>query len=189
MREIITTDRLTLRRPAHADAPVMARLLNDPDILRMTASLPQPFFTLAAEFWIMKQTADWQRGLSYAYVITNQNDGFMGVMDLFTNCDGDWEIGYWLARDYWGHGYITEAASAVISEGFRVFDLAFVDAGYFVDNPASGRVLDKLGFISKNEPSNLYSVARAQRCAGIELRLGRKTAMNKFGFEDKQAIS
>jgi len=113
----------------------------------------------------------------------------MGVMDLFTNCDGDSELGYWLARDYWGHGYITEAAAAVLLEGFSALSLPYIDAGYFVDNPASGRVLDKLGFVSKNAPSNLYSVARAARCAGIELRLGRKTAMNKFGVEHIQALS
>ena len=189
MREILKTDRLTLRRPAHDDAPVMARLLNDPDILRMTASLPLPYFTLAAEFWIMSQTSDWQRGISYAYIITDEAGNFMGVMDLFTNSDGDREIGYWLARAYWGHGYITEAAIAVLAEGFSSLALPYIDAGYFIDNPASGRVLDKLGFVSKNAPSNLFSVARAERCAGIELRLGRKTAMNRFGFDNTQAAS
>lgn len=176
MRNQIKTERLVLRRTRNSDAQTMARRINEPDILRMTATLPMPYFALTAEFWLMRATADWCQGNSFAYAITRTDDSIMGVVDLFKNSEGDWEIGYWIGKEFWGEGYMPEAAKALLSEGFRVFDVPYIDAGYFEDNPASGRVLEKLGFIDKNEPSNLFSVARGERYVGIELRLRRNTA-------------
>ena len=178
MRDILKTERLVLRKPVLADATRMSDLMSDPDITRMTATIPYPFIPLAAEFWIMRQKSNWERGLSYGYAITENGGDIMGVMDLFTNGDGDREIGYWLGKPYWGKGYITEAARAIIDEAFARFEIDYIDAGYFYDNPASGRVLDKLGFERKEMGSNLYSVARGERAAGIELRLHRPTPIN-----------
>ena len=176
MRNEIQTERLTLRRTRNSDARVMASRINDPEILRMTATLPMPFFSLSAEFWLMRSAANWRQGNSFAYAITGQDDSMMGVVDLFKNDQDDWEIGYWIGKDFWGKGYMPEAAKGLLGEAFRVFDVPYIDAGYFADNPASGRVLEKLGFVDKNEPSNLFSVARGERYEGIELRLPRNTA-------------
>jgi len=176
MRDHIQTERLTLRRPRLSDARTMARRINDPDILLMTVTLPMPFFTLTAEFWLMRATANWRRRQSYAYAITSTDDSLMGVVDLFKNEHDDWEIGYWLGKEFWGKGYMPEAAKALLTESFYTLDMPYIDAGYFEDNPASGRVLEKLGFVAKNETSHLYSVARGQRFTGIELRLARNTA-------------
>ncbi len=175
MRQHIQTKRLTLRRPRLSDAKMMAKHLNDPDILRMTASLPMPFFTLSGEFWLMRAAANWRRGHSYAYAITRGDDSLMGVVEVFKNHKDDWEIGYWLGKTFWGKGYMQEAAKALLYESFHALDMPYIDAGYFKDNPASGRVLEKLGFIAKNINSNLYSVARGKRYTGIELRLPRHT--------------
>ena len=177
MRETLKTENLVLRRPVMTDATRMANLLSDPDIVRMTASIPYPFFPISAEFWIMAHRANWNRGISFGYAITKDGGDLMGIMDLFTNSDGDREIGYWIGRPYWGNGYITEAAQALIDEAFSTFDIPFIDAGYFYDNPASGRVLKKLGFVEKEMGSNLYSIARKERAAGIELRLTRPASI------------
>jgi RimJ/RimL family protein N-acetyltransferase len=176
MRNEIKTERLMLRRTRNSDAQTMACRINNPEILRMTATLPMPYFTLTAEFWLMRASADWRRGESFAYAITAEDDSMMGVVDLFKNDQNDWEIGYWIGKEFWGHGYMPEAAKGLLRESFRVFDTPYIDAGYFADNPASGRVLEKLGFIDKNEPSNLFSVARGKRSQGIELRLPRTMA-------------
>lgn len=178
MRNILNTERLVLRRPVLTDAALMSQLMCDPDIVRMTATIPYPFIPLAAEFWIMRQRSNWERQLSYGYAITKDGGEIMGVIDLFTNGDGDREIGYWLGRPHWGNGYITEAAKVLVDEGFASFDIPYIDAGYFYDNPASGRVLEKLGFQRKEMGSNLYSVARGERAAGIELRLPRPATIN-----------
>jgi RimJ/RimL family protein N-acetyltransferase len=173
MRETLNTERLVLRQPVITDAANMSTLLTDKDIVRMTCTIPYPFVALAAEFWIMQHAASRRLGNSYGYAITKDGGDIMGVMDLFTNGEGDKEIGYWIGRPYWGNGFITEAAQAVLDEGFRTFDVDYIDAGYFYDNPASGRVLEKLGFERKDMGSNLYSVARGECAAGIELRLPR----------------
>ena len=183
MRNTLNTERLVLRQPVLTDAERMSELMSDEDIVRMTASIPYPFIPLAAEFWIMRQASDWRRGNSYGYAITQDGGEIMGVMDLFQNGDGDKEVGYWIGRPYWGNGYITEAAQAVLDEGFRSFDIDYIDAGYFYDNPASGRVLEKLGFVRKEMGSNLYSVARGERAAGIELRLPRPTTIKPIKSE------
>ena len=173
MRETLNTERLVLRQPVITDAVRMSALLTDEDIVRMTCTIPYPYLPLAAEFWIIQHAANRRLGNSFGYAISQGGGEIMGVMDLFTNGDGDKEIGYWIGRPYWGNGFITEAAQAVLDEGFRTFDVDYIDAGYFYDNPASGRVLEKLGFERKEMGSNLYSVARGERAAGIELRLPR----------------
>jgi len=146
-----------------------------------------PFFALAGEFWLMRATANWRRGQSYAYAITGTDDSLMGIVDLFKNEDNDWEIGYWLGKEFWGKGYMPEAAKALLTESFHTLDIPYIDAGYFEDNPASGRVLEKLGFVSKNVSSNLYSVARGERFTGIELRLVRNTALRWNETTHRQA--
>ena len=177
MRDRIHTERLTLRPPRLSDAKTMARRINDPDILRMTATLPMPYFSLVAEFWLMRAAANWRRGVSYPYAITSENDEIMGVVELYKNENNDWEIGYWIAKKFWGMGYMPEAVKALLSEAFHTLDMAYIDAGHYNDNPASGRVLEKLGFIAKNHTSNTYSVARSQRFTSIEFRLYRNTAL------------
>jgi RimJ/RimL family protein N-acetyltransferase len=59
---------------------------------------------------------------------------------------GELELGYWIARPYWGRGYATEAGRAVIDHARHSLRLPRLSAGHFIDNPASGRVLAKLGF-------------------------------------------
>ena len=183
MKEILNTERLVLRQPVITDAARMSQLLTDEDIVRMTCSLPFPYIPLAAEFWVMQNAANRRLGTSFGYAITKDGGDLMGVMDLFTNSEGDREVGYWIGRPYWGNGYITEAAQAIIEEGFRTFDIDYIDAGYFYDNPASGRVLEKLGFERKDEGSHLYSVARGEKAAGIELRLPRPATIKPVTAE------
>lgn len=187
MREVLTTDRLILRQPTLDDASTMAKLLNEKEIVNMTASLPHPFLSLSAEFWIMRQYANWQRGIEHDYMITHDGN-IMGVMGLFENKVGDKEIGYWIGKPYWGKGYITEAANSLVAESFSHFSIPYIDAGYYEDNPASGRVLEKLGFVSKNETSNLYSIGRGASALGIELRLHRKTAMNVLKQQEAEYL-
>ena len=58
----------------------------------------------------------------------------------------DWEFGYWLGKPYWGQGYATEAGGRVVAFAFEELKAERLNAGWFHDNPASGRVLAKLGF-------------------------------------------
>jgi len=87
------------------------------------------------------------------------------------SADGDAvELGYWLAREHWGKGYATEAARAVISVA-RVLGYKRLVAGHFFDNPASGRVLRKVGFRPTGRIRQQFSLARGMDVASVEHEL------------------
>ena len=77
------------------------------------------------------------------------------------------ELGYWLARSFWGRGYATEAARGLL-EFARLLGHRMVAAGHFVDNPASGRVLRKLGFQPTGETRERFSCARGREVPSLE---------------------
>ncbi len=69
-----------------------------------------------------------------------------GCCGLHLRESGLFELGYWLGRPFWGHGYATEAARKLAGFAFSRLKATQLTAGYFHDNPASGRVLEKVGF-------------------------------------------
>jgi RimJ/RimL family protein N-acetyltransferase len=84
--------------------------------------------------------------------------------------DDEVELGYWIARDYWGRGYASEAARAVLSLAKTLGHRALV-AGHFIDNPASGAVLRKIGFVATGRVRNRFSLARGYETQSVEHRL------------------
>jgi RimJ/RimL family protein N-acetyltransferase len=83
---------------------------------------------------------------------------------------GEVEIGYWLARPWWGRGYATEAARGVLSVA-RTLGHRHLVAGHFIDNPASGAVLRKLGFTPREQRAHRYCLARGCDVISIEYNL------------------
>ena len=77
------------------------------------------------------------------------------------------ELGYWIARRHWGRGFATEAGRAVLAMA-RTLGHARIAASHFLDNPASGRVLAKLGFRATGRTIRRWSCARGQAVAGTE---------------------
>ena len=69
-----------------------------------------------------------------------------GCVSLGVNKQNHWaELGYWIGKPYWSKGYCTEAAGALLDYGFKVLELNRIQARHLVSNPASGRVMQKLG--------------------------------------------
>jgi RimJ/RimL family protein N-acetyltransferase len=91
----------------------------------------------------------------------------IGSAGLGRKDDGGVELGYWIARPYWGRGYATEAARAVL-EIARLLGHGRVLAGHFVDNPASGRVLRKAGFRPLGGTRRRFSAARGLEVESVE---------------------
>ena len=160
MRDIIQTQRLDLRRPEDADASALARFINDFEVARQTGSIPHPYTRWHAEFWLTVQTANLRRRLEQAYVI--ERDGtLIGSVALYRpRTDMPFSIGYMLAREAWGHGYMSEAVAAVMDEAARN-EVESVVAAVFTDNSASAKVLRKLGFARTGE-SRSFSMARME---------------------------
>ena len=135
----LQTARLVLRAPRADDASPIAVLANDLRVAAMTARLPHPYSEADAEQFIAKAGAS-------TFTVTLAGGPPIGV------CGIDWsrgerpELGYWFGAPYWGHGYATEAARAVIDHAFDEPAVEALVAGARVSNPASRRVLEKCGF-------------------------------------------
>jgi RimJ/RimL family protein N-acetyltransferase len=154
------TARLALRPLEMADAGWIARGASNPKVARMTASISHPYPPLAAELFILSMhSAEALRG-DRVRAVTRRIDGVpLGLMGLHPRADGAWELGYWLDEAHWGRGYATEAGTALLAEA-DALGLGPVVAGHYADNPASGRVLEKLGFAYTGEVEDAFSMGR-----------------------------
>lgn len=165
--ERIETPRLVLLKPQLRYGSDFSAGMNDPVVSRNTASFPQHVPELAGEFWMMKARANFDRGISYPYLITDkESDALYGVMDIFTNKSGAREIGYWIARPAWGRGFATEAGHAVIISVSSHTKITQIEAGAFYDNPGSFHVLEKLGFKYVGDAAPLFSLSRGRADPG-----------------------
>jgi len=169
LQETLKTERLILRQLKDSDAIALSKYGSDFDIARMTGSFPHPFPLLSAEFKIMHLRSMQRRGLAYPYVITLKGqDELIGIVDLFRKTIEDsFEIGYWVARPFWGQGYAAEAGEVVLREADLHLDTSTIRAGVFTDNPASFRVLEKLGFEPTGERDMYFSTARMEKAESV----------------------
>jgi RimJ/RimL family protein N-acetyltransferase len=140
---VLETARLTLRAPSLADAKVIAALVNDRRIAENTASIPHPYGIADAEAFIRHVSGS---ETDTAFVITLADETPIGGCGLKRDRGKAPEIGYWLGVPYWGKGYATEAARALIDHAFGDLGLDLLEADARVSNPASRRVLEKCGF-------------------------------------------
>ena len=153
----IETDRLKLRRLRVADGARVSELSNDLAVACMVARIPHPHPVVAAEGFILILRAREHLGRDHVFGIELKDEGLIGVIGAHRGEGLQHEVGYWLGRAYWGRGFASEALSAFLSEAVALGPL---EAGHFVDNPASGRVLEKAGFIYAGETVSQFSMGR-----------------------------
>jgi RimJ/RimL family protein N-acetyltransferase len=128
-------------------------LAGDERIAATTLHIPHPYQPGMAESWIESCLKASQDGNHFTYaVIASVIDSLVGVCSLMRNPEHKIaEIAYWIGVDYWNTGYGTEAAKAIIEEAFETLDINKVYAAHFSDNPASGRLMQKLGMKKEAE--------------------------------------
>ena len=145
----ITTDRLILRRLELTDALIIQQLAGTREVAEMTLLVPHPYPDDAAELFIRSTWAKAEGGTDFTFAIIRKDESsFVGVIGLHGNATHNRaEIGYWIGVPYWGNGYATEAAKAVIALGFETKHYNRICAGYLTKNPASRRVQEKAGMI------------------------------------------
>lgn len=158
---VITTPRLRLRKPRRSDANRIAEYCADLDVARMTTRIPHPYNLADANDFLDRQDAK-DPDSEATFVIDHPEDGLMGLISFFRNGDGNSEIGYWLGRPHWGQGYATEAADRALIWASRDWGRRFVVAGHAGDNPASGQVLCKVGFLYTGEVKLQPFAARSE---------------------------
>ncbi len=147
-RPTIETERLTHRPYTQDDAPALQTLLSEWDVASATARIPHPYKKGMAEEHIktIQKDNNLEEGVNYA--ITHRKEGFLigGIsLNVRRKEDESMSLGYWIGKPYWNQGYCTEAVRAIVKYGFNVFGLHRVYASHFGRNPASGRVLQKIG--------------------------------------------
>lgn len=143
----ITTERLMLRPFQAFDGPEVRRLAGEREIASTTLHIPHPYPEGAAEDWIATHQELFDQGKAVVFAIMLQSEArLIGAIGLTVHPEHDnAELGYWIGKPYWNQGYATEAGAAVVRYGFEVLGLARIYAHHFARNPASGRVMQKLG--------------------------------------------
>ncbi len=173
MASTLVTDRLILRAPAPGDVAQLAWHANDPAVARMVSMLPHPQPAIALEglllMWEARAALDRER----VYAIDLPGRGAIGLIGLHAQ-DRDYqgarvELGYWLGRPFWGRGFATEAACAAARLG-AAMGRGPVIARHYIDNPASGRVLAKAGFVYTGERAPLFCLARGRAVEAMEMQ-------------------
>jgi ribosomal-protein-alanine N-acetyltransferase len=145
----LSTPRLTLRPHALADAPFMVRLNADPEVVRYTGDGP---LDLPGALEVVRSLHERQHPHGVARLLVERNGepiGWCGLRRLVPDDTPD--LGYRFLRSAWGHGYATEASIAVLDHGFSILSIRKVRAEADARNPASIRVMQRLGMVLEEE--------------------------------------
>lgn len=149
MRAVPTleTARLRLRPFAPGDAPEVERMAGERRVSEMTLNIPHPYPVGAAAQWIASHAPAAAEGAFYSFAIERREDGaLLGAIAITpTPRFRRAEIGYWLGIAHWGRGYTTEAARRVVAFGFERLGLVRIQATCYPRNPASAKVMRKVG--------------------------------------------
>jgi RimJ/RimL family protein N-acetyltransferase len=163
------TPRLLLRPGFPEDAPALAAAIADQAIARNLVSVPWPYRMRDAEAFL----ASPRDPALPSFLIFERTDGapqLIGACGLARRPSGAVELGYWIARPYWGRGFATEACSALIDIA-TTLGLDSLEGSHFLDNPASARVLEKLGFAPVGIVAPRMSCARGHEVPARLMRL------------------
>ncbi|QTA82778.1 GNAT domain-containing protein [Desulfonema limicola] len=141
------TDRLTLRPFSRDDAENVQRLAGRKQIASKTIPIPHPYELHMAYEWIGTHNQLFEKGEVVNFAVTHRLEKYLvGCVGLNINKKYEMaELGYWIGIEYWGNGYCTEASKKVLEYGFETLNLNRIFAYHFGSNPASGRVMEKIG--------------------------------------------
>jgi RimJ/RimL family protein N-acetyltransferase len=178
----IETDRLLLRPFRLEDARRVQQLAGDRSVAATTLNIPYPYEDGVAENWIRSHPENFAKRESATFAVTLKSEaddialmGAIGLTLAMPHARG--EMGYWIGKPYWGRGYCTEAARAVLDFGFVELGLQRIFARHMDSNPASGRIMEKIGMqyegclrqhVNKWGQSvniNLYGILRSEYLA------------------------
>ncbi len=143
----LVTTRLMLRPFTLEDAPMVQRLAGAWEVAKTVSTIPHPYNDGMAEEWISTHQETFAKGEAVIFaIVLRQTAQLIGAISLrLKKSNFKAELGYWIGTPYWNRGYCTEAAQAVIQYGFNEHNLNRIQAQHFTINPASGRVMQKIG--------------------------------------------
>ena len=178
------TPRLLLRPGFPEDAPALAAAISDEAIVRNLATVPWPYRMRDAEAFLASPRDPILPSL-LIFERTEASPLLVGACGLGRRPSGAVEMGYWIARGFWGRGLATEACVALV-EMARALGLCSLEGSHFIDNPASARVLEKLGFEALGIIAPRMSCARGAEVPARLMRLQLGTAV---ADEEEEALA
>ena len=165
MSNALHTERLILRPPGRQDLHQFVPLIGDYEVAKNLLRAPHPYTEEDGRAFLLSCARGWAKNDNWVFAILLKDArscvGMCGV-----HPDQAWEIGYWIGQPYWGKGYGTEAVAHLIAYAFEQ-GADRLTARWFHDNPASGRVLEKLGFVASGEDSGLCLARHEQVSAHV----------------------
>lgn len=164
-KKLFTTQRLSVQCFAHSDWQRLQKFGGQPKVARMMASLKSPWPTADVKAWMQRR--QYKGGLGFAAGLHLGDDtmiGFVGIGGDPANC------AFAIDPVYWGKGYATEALRGLLSYCFNHLELQAVTADHFTDNPASGHIMQKMGFVETGK-GTANSAARLEPAPIITYRL------------------
>ena len=164
------TERLLVRPGWIEDAPALHAAIADERIVRNLATAPWPYRFEDAETFLRRER-DPAEPAMLIFLRTGTATELIGGIGFGRRPEGGIEFGYWLKRDCWGRGYATEAGRAVLAAARDSLRYKRIEAGHFLDNPASGRVLEKLGFRATGAIVPRFSLGRSEIASCREMEL------------------
>ncbi len=168
------TKRLTLRPGWPEDAPAVAAAIGHESVVRHLSRVPWPYTQDDAADWLARS-----RGVTEVFFLVFDHLGaaeprLVGAAGLHP-AGGELELGYWYTPDAWGNGYATEAGRAVVDIARHALGVRRLASRYHLNNPASGRVLRKLGFVAPGETRHVHSRAQGRDVAAAMVSLDLAT--------------
>jgi RimJ/RimL family protein N-acetyltransferase len=164
----ITTARLVLATPTLNDVQAIARACNNRNVHRFMARLPYPYSEDDARFFIENIVPSESEQVLGIYL----DGALIGVVGFHLDGGQEPELGYWLAEEHWGHGYMSEAAQALV-DAARKTGVAALRSRALAENSASRGVLRKLGFIEVGEGKDLDGNLAGQPVVFMRMELIR----------------
>ncbi len=150
-RPSLETDRLILRPFGKTDEDAVFRICGEKEIAANTRTIPHPYPRAQAVKWIEAQPEMWENGKAAVFAICLKSTReLVGAVGLEINeQDQNAELGYWIDKQHWGKGIGTEAAAEAIRFGFADLAVHKIHAHHITSNPASGRVMEKIGMVKE----------------------------------------
>ena len=150
----IRTKRFTLKRLENHDKKQLIKVLNDYRVSDTLANVPYPYKGDDAEYWLNNV-----RNNKYALNIFF-NNLLIGGIGIHKEDDG-YNLGYWVGFEYWGKGYATESCYGLLNYLKKNTSHQSIKAKAFIDNNASNKVLEKIGF-KYIEEAQVFSKSRQE---------------------------
>ena len=150
----LSTARLVLSLPTISDLEdIIFHANSTSEIAENTITFPYPYEEKHAHFWLKIAEEGFAKKDAYIFAIREkENLKLIGAIGLHLDlANRKAEIGYWLGKSFWNKGYVSEALQKVLKFGFEELKLNKIYASHFLHNPASGKVLEKNGFVFEAE--------------------------------------